>query len=169
MALELAIIGVVPARADSTAPDGQQTAVIAARISDALRRTQVLPRELLADKIEIRHVPAMPLDPEIVDKQDFGKQDRAALKRAMKDFRMDVKSTVPEVNAFTVNLVLSGTPSDGNRYSSRLSLRFIVAQGVVTGLEATQDPAERARLEKIEREGGYRAPQPAIAHTEKSP
>jgi hypothetical protein len=29
---------------------------------------------------------------------------------------------------------------------------------VVTGLEAKQDPAERAMLEKIEEEGGYRAP-----------
>jgi hypothetical protein len=163
LALDVALVGSSSVRADNTVTDRQHTAAIAARISDALRHTDVLPRELLADKIEVRHVPAMPTDPEIVDKKDFGKQDRAALKRAMKDFRMDVISTVPEGNAFTINLVLTGTPSSGNAYSSRLSLRFIVADGVVAGLEARQDPAERAMLEKIEREGGYRAPQPARA------
>ena len=159
MALELAaaVIIATPAWADSTAIARKDTAAIARRISDALSHTEVLPRELLADKIEVRHVPAMPSDPEVIDKEEFGKQDRAALKSAMKDFRMDVVSTVPEVNAFTVILVLTGTPSRGNGYSSRISLRFIVANGVVTGLEATQNPAERAMLEKIEEEGGYRA------------
>jgi hypothetical protein len=160
-AVELAIAVLIATpvwAADSTAMATKDTAAIARRISDALRHTEVLPRELLADKIEVRHVPAMPIDPEIVDKEDFGRGDRAALKTAMKDFHMDVISTVPEVNAFTVILVLAGTPSSGIAYSSRLSLRFIVAHGVVTGLEATQDPAERAMLEKIEEEGGYKAP-----------
>jgi hypothetical protein len=160
MALELAVAVIIatPVWADSTAIVKNDTAAIAGRISDALSHTEVLPRELLADKIEVRHVPAMPTDPEIIGKKEFGKQDRAALKTAMKDFHMDVISTVPEVNAFTVILVLTGTPSSGNAYSSRISLRFIVSNGVVTGLEATQDPAERAMLDKIEEEGGYRAP-----------
>jgi hypothetical protein len=159
MAFELAVAVIIatPAWANSTPIAATDTAVIAGRISDALSHTEVLPRELLADKIEVRHIPAMPSDPEVIDKEDFGKQDRAALKSAMKDFRMDVISTVPEVNAFTIILVLTGMPSSGDGYSSRISLRFIVANGVVTGLEATQNPAERAMLEKIEEEGGYRA------------
>jgi hypothetical protein len=155
--LAIAILIATPVWADSTAMATKDTAAIARRISDALSHTEVLPRELLADKIEVRHIPAMPSDPEVIDKEDFGKQDRAALKSAMKDFRMDVISTVPEVNAFTIILVLTGMPSSGDGYSSRISLRFIVANGVVTGLEATQNPAERAMLEKIEEEGGYRA------------
>lgn len=160
MALELAVAVIIamPAWADTTATARKDTAAIAGRISDALSHTEALPRELLADKIEVRHVPAMPSDPEVIDKEEFGKQDRAALKSAMKDFRMDVISTLSEANAFTVILVLTGTPSSGYGYSSRISLRFIVANGVVTGLEATQNPAERAMLEKIEEEGGYRAP-----------
>ena len=55
---------------------------------------------LLADKIEVRHVPAMQGDPEIIDKQQFG-SDLPALKRALKDFHMDVVSTALEANAFT--------------------------------------------------------------------
>jgi hypothetical protein len=158
-ALATSAIIATPVRADSTSTATKDvTATIAARISDALSHTEVLPRELLADKIEIRHIPAMPADPEVIDKEKFGKDDRTALKKAMKDFHMDVISTIPEVNAFTVILVLTGTPTSGNKYSSRISLRFIVADGVVTGLEAAQDPAERAMLEKIEEEGGYKAP-----------
>ena len=50
-----------------------------------------------------------------------------ALKRALKDFHMDVVSTALEANAFT-------------------------------GLDAAQDPAERAMLGEIAAEGGFRTP-----------
>jgi hypothetical protein len=85
-----------------------------------------LRRDVLADTIEIRHVPAMPGDPEIVGKQHFG-SDLSALKKAMKDFRMDIASTILEADAFTVKLTLVGTRVSGARYSSAMSLRFQMA------------------------------------------
>jgi hypothetical protein len=113
-----------------------------------------LRRDVLANTIEIRHVPAMPGDPEIVGKQHFG-SDLSALKKAMKDFRMDIASTILEADAFTVKLTLVGTRVSGAKYSSAMSLRFIVANGLITGLEAAQDPAERATLSEIAAEGGF--------------
>src|SRR5258708_2506203 len=107
--------------------------------------------------IEIRHVPAIPGDPEIVGKQQFG-GDLPALKKALKDFHMEIVSTVLEANAFTVKLTLVGTRMSGVKYSSPMSLRFIVANGVITGLEAAQDSAERAMLGEIAAEGGFGRP-----------
>jgi hypothetical protein len=106
--------------------------------------------------IEIRLVPVMAGDPEIVSEQDFG-SDLPALK-ALKDFHMDIVSTVLEANAFTVKLTLMGMRMIGLRYSSAMSLRFIVADGVITGLEAAQDPAERSMLGEIAAEGGFGTP-----------
>jgi hypothetical protein len=96
-------------------------------------------------------------DPELIDKQNFG-SDLPALKEALKDLRMDIVSTVLEANAFTVKLTLAGTRTSGIKYFSAMSLRFIVANGVVTSLEAAQDPAERAMLGEIAAEGGFRTP-----------
>src|SRR6267142_167139 len=140
-----------------TAPSAARARItlIATSVSNSLRHSEPLPREILANIIEIRHVPAMPGDPEIVEKLQFG-SDLPALKKALKDFHMDVVSTVLEANAFTVKLTVVGTRTSGVRYSSPMSLRFIVANGVITGLEAAQDPAERAMLEEIAAVGGFR-------------
>lgn len=150
--------GAAPIPVDTGASATQiRISLIATSVSNSLRRSEPLPREMLADKIEVRHVPAMQGDPEIIDKQQFG-SDLPALKRALKDFHMDVVSTALEANAFTVKLTLVGTRVSGVRYSSPMSLRFIVADGVITGLDAAQDPAERALLGEIAAEGEFRTP-----------
>jgi hypothetical protein len=132
-------------------------ALIARKVDYSLRHSEPLRRDVLADTIEIRHVPAMAGDPEIVGKQHFG-GDLSALKKAMKDFRMVIASTILEADAFTVKLTLVGTRVSGAKYSSVMSLRFIVGNGLITGLEAAQDPAERAMLGEIAAEGGFGRP-----------
>jgi hypothetical protein len=129
---------------------------MSARVSKSLSYARPLPRDLLAAKIEVRHIPAMPTDPEIIDRKLFG-SDLPALKSALSEFRMDVASTTVEKNAFIIKLVLSGTRKNRVKYSSPMSLRFVVKNDVVIGLEAAQDPAERATLGEIAVEGGFKA------------
>jgi len=143
-------LAVTPSLANS------RIAAMSARISRSLSYARPLPRDLLAAKIEVRHIPAMPTDPEIIDRKLFG-SDLPALKSALSEFRMDVASTTLEKNAFTIKLVLSGTRRNGVKYSSPMSLRFAVKNGVVTGLEAAQDPTDRATLGEIAVEGGFKA------------
>ena len=135
--------------ASSAVATDDGVSAIASRFSDAMAHTKALPRKDLGATIEIWHVPAVAGDPEIVNKNVFG-SDLPVLKRAMRDFHMDVTSVKVEPDSFTIGLIMRGTPAGGEAYTSRISLRFIVANGVVTGLEAAQDPLERAVLERIE-------------------
>jgi hypothetical protein len=160
IAIVLAVPGGVASAAGTDSTSSMNPAAIAARVSEAFRHTEPLPRELLADKIEVRHVPAMAVDPEVIDKAKLGVDDQAALKKAMRDFHMDVVSVESDPHGFTVKLVLAGTPASGKQYSSEMSLHFVVKHGVITAFVATQDPGERRMLEEIEREGGFRASQP---------
>ena len=152
------IVIAIPTWADTPATPKDDSAAIAARFSDSFRRDEVLPRDLLADEIIVTHAPALPIDPEVVRKKTFGIDDRAALKKAMKDFHIDVISTVPETNGFTVKIVVKGTPASGKKYSSPITLHFVVANGVVIALQASQNPDERAMLAEIEKEGSSEAP-----------
>ena len=138
-------------------PANSRIAAMSVRVSRSLNHARPLPRDLLAAKIEVRHIPAMPTDPEIIDRRLFG-SDLPSLKSALSEFRMDVVSTTVEENAFTIKLVVSGTRTNGVKYSSPMSLRFVVKNGVVIGLEAAQDPTERATLGEIAVEGGFKAP-----------
>ena len=158
LVLANSIVIAVPAWADTPAAPKDDGAAIAARFSDAFKRGEVLPRELLAEKIMVTHVPALPIDPEVAYKKTFGINDRAVLKKAMKDFHIDVISTVPETNGFTVKIVVKGTPASGKKYSSPITLHFVVANGVVIALQASQNPDERTMLAEIEKEGSSEAP-----------
>jgi hypothetical protein len=136
----LALFSLTAASADSAVTPSianSRIAAMSARVSRSLSYARPLPQDLLAAKIEVR----LP-----------------ALKSALSEFRMDVASTTLEKNAFTIKLVLSGTRSNGVKYSSPMSLRFVVKNGVVIGLEAAQDPTDRATLGEIAVEGGFKAP-----------
>jgi len=124
----LAFFSLTAASADAAVTPSHANSRIeamSARISKSLGYAKPLPRDLLAAKIEVRHIPPMPTDPEIIDRKLFG-SDLPALKSALSEFRMDVASTTVEKNAFVIKLVLSGTRRNGVRYSSPMSLRFVV-------------------------------------------
>jgi hypothetical protein len=149
----------VCARADAVRSANEiRNASIAARFSDAFKRGVVLPREFLADYVEVRHLPPLPGDPEVIKKEALGVNDRAALIKILKDFRLEVIATASNAEGFTIDLILSGVRRSGKKFVSSMSLHFAVVNGLVTGFEAAQDPAERAQLEELEKEGALRSP-----------
>jgi hypothetical protein len=134
-------------------------AAIAVRICVAWRHSEVPPRELFADRIEITHVPEQPGDPVMLDKDAYlaGQAEALrALKKALKDFHIDVTSTEASPNTFALELVDTGTRTSGNKVFVRISIQYVVTNGVVTALKGGfQDSAERDTLMEVLKDGGY--------------
>jgi hypothetical protein len=126
-----------------------EVTTLCSQLAAVFENTREFPREMLADHVEVWHLPALPGDPEVVARGDFGRADRAALLRAMPDFHMHVLSSATEKDSCALKVALKGTRHSGELYASFLQLRFIITNGLVTRMYATQDASERSKLNEI--------------------
>jgi hypothetical protein len=129
------------------------------RVNAAFRSMAPLPRDLLADTVEVTHVPHIANDPERVGKEQLGTSDLAALKNALTDLDFRVLWTKTTATGFITALQIHGTQRNGRPFSTKIVMDFAVTQGLITAFKAKQDPAERAALEQIEKDGGFQAKQ----------
>ena len=127
----------------ATAPT---VASVAKRVNESFRKMEPLPRDILADVVEVTHTPAMANDPERVTREQLGTSDLAALKKALPDLAFQVLESKNSANGFVTTLKIRGSRKSGQLFSTQIVLDFKVTRGLITSFDAKQDPTERAAL-----------------------
>ena len=115
---------------------------------------------LLAETVELRHVPPSPSDGPIPASllSDVSGREVAALARALPDAEQSDSEVTVEDDAVRVRVRTTGTLADGTPIDVVTNTLFTIADGAITSLQSDMDPASVEAWKQVLAAGSFEAP-----------